>query len=332
VIYLLRDDLFGAERLNEIRARLGPPDLQGLNTTVLDGSRLTVGELRAAVAVVPFLGARRLVIVRRLFGGRRADGAGEATAGGRRASQGDARMQDILDYLPAVPAETDLVFIEDEAFDRDHPVVRQIARLGGEVYLPDPPRGEYLVPWIVRRVRAKGGRIAREAAEVLAELVEADDLRRLDLTLDLLITYVGEQAISPADVRTLVAESRDADVFALVDAVGARDGRRAFETYRRLLGSNASPIYIVAMLARQMRLLLLTHEAMARREDVVKAVAVHPRVAQKLARQARTFGAERCIAAVQRLAEVDQAIKTGEIEEELAVELLLAELTGVQAI
>jgi len=88
-----------------------------------------------------------------------------------------------------------------------------------------------------------------------------------------------------------------------------------------------SPIYLLVMLTRQVRLLLLTHEALGRHEDVAGSLKVHPRVAQKLVQQARAFGVERCLAAYQRLAAVDEAIKMGEADEELAVELLLLELT-----
>jgi DNA polymerase III subunit delta len=328
MLYLLRDDFMGEQHLAELRAGLGPAEFAELNTTVLDGPRLTLGELRAAAEALPFLGGRRLVVVRRLFD----SAAGRAASGGdasspRRANRAESeREQEFLDYLPLVPATTDLVFVEDSAFRGDHPAVRAIRSLHGEVHLDPPPRGEELTRWVGERVRAKGGRIDRAALDELTAL-SVDDLRQLDLTLDALIAYAGDRAIRREDVAELVPQSREADVFELVDAVGARDRRGALAAYRRLLAADESPVYLLVMLTRQFRLLLLTKEAQAGGEDVATALKVHPRVAQKLSQQARSYSVERCVAAYQRLVAVDQAIKTGQAEEEIAVELLVVELT-----
>jgi DNA polymerase-3 subunit delta len=327
MIYLLRDDLFGEERLAELRTRVGPPDIQSLNVTVLDGQRLSVAELRSAADALPFLGERRLVVVRRLFGTAAQVESSPDSSASRKSGRADAdREQAFLRYFSSLPPTTDLVLVEDRDFRADHPVAKAIAAMGGEVGISSAPRWDQLARWIEQRVQQKGGRITRAAAQELSSL-PIEDLRQLDLILESLVTYAGGQPIGPLDVRTLVHLSREVDVFDLVDAVGARDRRGALEAYRRLLAENVSPIYLLVMLTRQVRLLLLTHEALGRHEDVAGSLKVHPRVAQKLVQQARAFGVERCLAAYQRLAAVDEAIKMGEADEELAVELLLLELT-----
>lgn len=325
VIYLLHDDLIADERIAALRAGLGSPDAQSLNVAFLDGARLTLAELRASVEALPFLGERRLVVVRRLFSsGARPDGTDGGTP--RRGKSESGREQEFLTYLPAVPPTADLVLVEAPELGTGHPVAKLVSRLGGEVQLTGMPRWDELARWIERRVRAKGGSIEQAATEELTALPMAD-LRQLDLTLDALLTYADGMTVRLADVHALVPQSREATVFDLVDAVGARDRRGALEAYRRLLGDNASPVYILVMLTRQVRLLLLAQVALEKGDDLATALKVHPRVAQKLARQARVFGPARCVAAFERLAEVDQSIKTGEAEEELAVELLIVDLT-----
>jgi DNA polymerase-3 subunit delta len=180
--------------------------------------------------------------------------------------------------------------------------------------------------WIGQRLRLKGGRIERPALQDLATF-PVTDFRQLDLTLDRLVVYADGQPITRSDVRTLVTQSHEATVFELVDAVGLRDRRAALEAYRRLLADEVSPIYLLVMLTRQLRLLLLAKEALERREDIGAALKVHHFVAQKLSQQARNFSFERCVGAFQRLAATDEAIKTGQADEDVAVELLLVELT-----
>ncbi|MGH2458471.1 MAG: DNA polymerase III subunit delta, partial [Chloroflexota bacterium] len=309
MLYLLRDDLIGDERLAALREALGPPDVQSLNLSILDGPRLTVSELRAAAEALPFFGDRRMVIVRRLFGATgRAEAANEGPAP-RRGARADAeRDQQFLAYLPSIPPTTDIVLVEDHDFKPDHPAAKLVARLGGEVQPGGMPRWDELAQWIEHRVRDKGGRIDQAAARELSGL-SVDDLRQFDLLLDTLVTYTDDRPITSADLQTMVQASREVTVFELVDAVGARDRRSALSTYRRLLADNVSPIYLLVMLTRQIRLLLLAHDAQARHENVGATLKVHPRVAQKLAQQVRSFSIERCLDAYQRLAAVDQAIK-----------------------
>ena len=57
------DEFTRAETLADFKRRLGPPDTVDLNTTLLDGARLTLAELRHACDTVPFLAEKRLVIV-----------------------------------------------------------------------------------------------------------------------------------------------------------------------------------------------------------------------------------------------------------------------------
>lgn len=327
MLYLLRDDLIGDERLTALRDALGPRDVQSLNLSIFDGPRLTVSELRAAAEALPFLGDRRMVIVRRLFGTTGRTETANESSPPRRGARADAeRDQQFLAYLPSIPPTTDLVLVEDHDFKPDHPAARLVAKLGGEVQSGGMPRWDELVQWIEGRVRAKGGRIEKAAARELSGL-SVDDLRQFDLMLDTLVTYADDRPITSADAQTMIHLSREVTVFELVDAVGARDRSTALSTYRRLLADNVSPIYLLVMLTRQIRLLLLAHDANERRENIGTALKVHPRVAQKLAQQVRTFSIARCLDAFQRLAAVDHSIKTGEADEEIAVELLLVDLT-----
>lgn len=325
MIYLLRDDLLGEERVDELRASLGAADAQSLNLTVLDGARLSLGELRSVVEAMPFLSDRRMVVVRRFFSTSRASTGSDATPN-RRGKADAERETAVLDYLPNVPDFAILVFVEDEDLKSTHAAVKTIRKLGGDIHLDDPPRGVALERWMSDRARKKGGRVESAAVHALAE-AEFTDLRELDGTLDLLLTYAGDRPVTAADVQELVTATRAATVFDLVDAVGMRDRRAALGAYRRLLRDSQSPIYLLTMLARQFRLLVIAREALDNHEDIAAALKSAPFVAQKFSGQARLYSMERLTATIERLARTDQSIKTGQADEEVALELLLVELT-----
>jgi DNA polymerase-3 subunit delta len=326
MLYLLRDDLFGEERLAELRARIGPSDVQSLNVTTLDGGRLLLSELRAAVEAFPFLSERRLVVVRKLFGTPSSRGDPEGDGNSRRGRADADREREFIAYFSQVPAFTDLVFVVDREVKPTHAAAKAIREAGGEVVLFDAPTGDALVAWIQARVRKKGGRILPAAAVELASF-PVEDLREVDQNLEKLVVYADGAPIAVGDVRELVRQSRQSTVFALVDAVGTRDRRAALESLRLLLDADEAPIYLLVMLARQVRLLLLANEALATGEDVAVSLKSQPWVARKIAQQTRTFDVERCRAAYQKIVATDLAIKTGQADERVAVELLVLDLT-----
>ena len=64
-IYLFDgDDEFAInESIGKIRARLGDANIADLNTTLIDGRSFTINQLIDAVATVPFLATKRLVVL-----------------------------------------------------------------------------------------------------------------------------------------------------------------------------------------------------------------------------------------------------------------------------
>ena len=130
--------------------------------------------------------------------------------------------------------------------------MKTVQKLGGQVLLESLPRGEALAQWIEKQVREKGGRIDRSGLDALLA-TSISDARILDQNLEKLVAYAGGERIGSPAVRALVAESREASVFELVDAVGQRDRHAALAAYRSLLAEDVSPIYILVMLTRQIR-------------------------------------------------------------------------------
>jgi len=329
LIHLLPDDFHGMARLAEIRASCGDPESVALNTTKLEGPRLPLDELVAAAAAMPFLADRRLVIVRKLLA--QPDRQGE-DGERRRGRQQQDNLRSIAEWLPQLPPTTELVFLEAAlpARNSTNPVVQAIIRLGGEVFESPKLQPEAVQQWIVRRVEDKGGRISPDAAVVLAETIR-DSLGRLDQEIDKLITYAGDGAVAAQDVRLLVTEARHENIFRLVDAIGMRDRRQALSVLHELLREGTPVQVMLAMFARQLRLLLQVRELLLRATDQ-KAIAgelgIPPWLVRNLVAQSRRFAAGDLERAYHQLLGADQSIKTGRLGPEVAADLLVADLTA----
>lgn len=330
------DELRRDRLLDQLRADLkGDPAMGDLNTSVLDGRQLTMGELRHVCDSVPFLADRRLAIVHgllnRLAPERRTrdqDSSPPSEPGWKRTF-----VKELLDYLPSLPETTRLLFVESRTLVDSHPVVK-LARAQGEgqgAYIRkyEAPDERSLPDWIQQQARERGGRVSPEAAALLAELI-GSDLRLLDLELDKLLVYADERAVNKRDVELLVHHARETNVFDLVGCLGRRQADRALELLHGLLDDGEPALIILSMLARQVRLLIQVSELRAQRvaeAEMARRLGLPQWLPQKLLAQAGLFSMAELETAHRRLVETDQAIKTGQVDGDLALDLLLLDLT-----
>lgn len=101
-----------------------------------------------------------------------------------------------------------------------------------------------------------GKSISPSAFSLLRERCE-NDLGRVMEELEKLISFVGDrETIERADVEAVVAEEVSSRMFELVDAIGRRDVPTALKALRYTLQSGEPPAKTLAMIARQIRLIL----------------------------------------------------------------------------
>jgi DNA polymerase-3 subunit delta len=325
VVYLLHgEDEFAIARfVAELKARLGDPSLAEMNTARLDGRATSFDELATAVYAMPFLAPRRLVLLYHPLA---------------RFANEPAR-QKFLDLLSRVPASTALVLVEhrsltDEAARKKgqlHWLEKWASEAGERVYLRafSIPTGAAMADWIRRRARELDGQFAPQAAGLLASLV-GGDARLADQEIQKLLVYVNfSRPVEADDVDLLTAYAGEGDIFALVDALGNRNGQQAIGMLHRLLAERDVSL-IFGMVVRQFRLLLQAREILdgqGNEGDVARVLKVYPFVARKVTDQARRFSLPALETVYRRLLEIDVAAKSSEMEADLGMDTLIARLT-----
>jgi DNA polymerase-3 subunit delta len=337
MFYVLHGDeeFTRSEEIARLKSLVAQEGMGDLNIITLDGRKTTLGELRDACNTLPFLSDKRLVIVEGLL--QRWGSKGRARKGKTAGATTDAEedpISTLIEYLPKMPPSTRLLFIESGALPRSHPLL---------AYAKDNPAGyvrEFQAPsdaqlnvWVVKRAKDKGVSIARDAAGVLVTFV-GSNLRLLDQELEKLAGYAGyARPITAQDVRTLVSAAHDDDIFAFVDALGARNKARAIQNLHELLDGGSNELYLLTMIARQFRLILAAKDCQMRGlkpAEIQRTLHIsHSFVVDKLLQQGRSFAVQELERIMARILELDQAIKTGRIQGALAVELLVVEIAGL---
>jgi DNA polymerase-3 subunit delta len=343
------DEFRRSEFLATLKQGLGDPDELDINTTILDGRRATLSEIVHSCSAVPFLGKSRLVVIRDLLapGTRSANnskstnttkGADATVASGESASSHSSLLKGLKEYLPDVPDSTVLVFVESRSLSPRHPLssLTQGASAIAEMreFRPfsasrrDGP-GQ-LSRWIIDRAKKKGLHLSPDVVTVLATHV-GYDLRLMDQELEKLSVYAADTGeVSVLDVRRLVPYVREADIFEMVDALGKRDTRKAIVLLHMMLDEGKAPLYLLTMIVRQFRIIIQVKELHARGlsvSETAKRLGLHEFVVKKGVSQARNFSFDQLSRIYDLLAESDTSIKTGRLNQALALDLLVAEVT-----
>jgi DNA polymerase-3 subunit delta len=216
----------------------------------------------------------------------------------------------------------------DEAVTLGNPLYTLLAPIS-EVQHFDPLTLDRLRMWIARQAESRGAAVAPAAVALLADLV-GPDLWALSGELDKLSLYAGKRSITEEDVARLVSATKEVKIFAVVDAIVERNQSLALRRLETMIAQeDVSPFQVLSMLARQARLMLLCQEMFQRgtaQQELGKRLGLTGYPLQKTQEQARRYTWQQLLWLHGKLLETDVAVKTGVMEEIVALEVLIAEV------
>ncbi|HEX7541437.1 MAG TPA: DNA polymerase III subunit delta, partial [Anaerolineales bacterium] len=204
------------------------------------------------------------------------------------------------------------------------------AGLRAGVHVYNTPKRWEMPRWIESETKKLGGKIEPAAAARLSEMV-GEDTRIAAQELTKLLTYVNfARPVTLLDVDQVSIVSAQGNVFELVDALGQENGKKAQHVLHQLL-EDEEAFELWGMVIRQFRLLLQARElldANASTPEVQKALGLHEFVARKVTNQAKRFSLSALESIYHKLLEIDEGAKTSRVPLDLALDILVVELTG----
>lgn len=321
------------EALQEVKGSLGDMSLLSTNTTSLDGQKLTVKELKAVVETVPFLAPARLVIVKGLLDRFEPKSAAAQPKKSKSSSAKQDDSQMLAECIRAMPESTVLVLIDTIENSKkplqNNPLYNAIADKATVRAFPIL-KGARLTQWVQNRVNRMGGSISQQATGILTDTI-GGDLFTLSNEINKLVAFTAGRMIEEKDVRLLVAASREVEVFTLIDAIIDRKTAVAAQILQTILQGGAAPPQILVLLARQVEILVRIKDLRNRRRPVAEIQAkvgiFNPYAWERVSKRADRYTLDALKDFYRRLLETDLAIKTGRLEGDLAVNILIADLS-----
>jgi DNA polymerase-3 subunit delta len=297
------------EAVNKIAKQVLNPATLDFNREVLDAEEDDTEAILGSLQVFPLRSPRRLVII------RRADiiWSKDPTP--------------YLDYF-ANPNPSTCVFFIGEKADLRTKFFQTLGKNGAVVSFY-PPYEKELIGWIRFQTEQMGRSISDEALSLLLERV-GPNLQELKIELQKL-SLRGEtgKSIQEEDVMSLTEDVREESPFELPSALGNLDWGKTMRLLRKNLQQGESPIFLLSLIHRQLRLIRRAHTLRAEggsKKEVETTLRILPQRAYDFWKQVDHFPPSVLAQIWPLTREADQELKSSRLDKGLILEKFLWEL------
>jgi len=309
IIFLYGEDTYRLrQKLNEIIERYQKIHRSGLNLKYFDFQKDSLEGFRDSFRSSSMFDEKKLIIVRNAF----------------LSLEIESGLKGILKKFQT---SKDVVLFYEEKVDQKKKLFKFLKNYG-KTQRFDLLSGKKLENWVKKEFDHYSTKIDQDALSLLLEYA-GENTWQLSNEIKKLVNYKNKKKIQKEDIQALVKPKIEADIFETIDAIATRNKKRALILIQKHLRKGDSPSYILAMINFQFRNLLIVKDLIERRRffnQILKEANLHPFVVKKSFAQAKNFNFDDLKKIYQRLFQIDLKIKTGKIDPENALNLLIAQI------
>ena len=236
---------------------------------------------------------------------------------------------ELAEYLPTMPPETYMVFVESEVDKRGK--LYKAVKASGRIVELGRQDEKTLTAWILSQMKKEGKSIRRDALDLFLEKT-GDDMENIANELEKLLCYTaGKDGVEYTDVEEICTVTTENKIFDMIRAVAEKRQKQAMDLYYDLLSLKEPPMRILFLIARQFNQMLQLKDLRAQGYDsqtVASKAGVAPFIAKRSLAQAAKFELPVLQQAVEDCVEMEQAVKSGKLGDRLAVEMLIIRYSG----
>lgn len=276
-----------------------------MNYSYFEGKGIDVKELIGISETLPFFADYRLIVV-------------------ENSSFFKSANEELANYISTVPESTVIVFVEEEV-DKRNKIFKYVKENGYALEMAKQSVAT-LQKWIIGILNTNNKKITETTMNVFIEKV-GQDMENISNELEKLICYVGDrEVIELEDVSAISTEQIVSKIFDMVDALGFKNRTKALNIYYDLIANKESPLLILYMLTRQFNIMLQVTELNKSGVDqkkIAEKTGLAPFIVAKTIKQTSNFKYSRIKEALNEGVELEEKVKSGNISDKMAVEMLL---------
>lgn len=286
-----------------------PDNLKTLNYNLFE-DKVTLKQLEDAVSIFPAFSERRVVVVKEsnLFK------TGE-------------KQQHYDEFFMSLPDYICLIFIQSEPDKRTS--LYKALKKHALIVECDWQKADALTKWVIKVFASYKKQISESDAAFFVNLLDPDMTFML-LEIEKIVCYMGEKTqVTRNIIADIVSKSVKARIFDLTDAMSQRKMSEALRIMDELIELKEPVPLIMAMIGRQFFILMKTkklEEKKVPQAEMAKLLGIMPYYIGKTRQQAANFSMDVLKRLAFKCQQTDLAVKMGQIDGRLAIELLLMEL------
>jgi DNA polymerase-3 subunit delta len=309
-IYLLYGEEAYLKKLYKNRfVKAMVPEGDTMNYRYFEGKNTNPKEIIDLAETLPFFAERRLIVL-------------ENTGFLKNATP------ELAEYLKNMPETTYMIFVESE-LDKRGKLYKVIKEKGHIVELKRQDE-KTLIRWILGMAKKEKLQMSEAAVRYLLAKT-GNDMENLGQELEKLFCYcMNHTEITAADIDEICTTQIGNHIFDMVDAVAAKEQKKALDYYYDLLTLKEPPMRILYLLTRQFRILMEVKE-MDRTgipPKIAAKVGIMPFLVGKYRAQAKAFTRKELRGIVEAGVQTEEDVKTGKMGDILSVELFLVQYSS----
>lgn len=285
-------------------------DSDDMNYTYAEGKDINVDEIIHIAETMPFFSDRRLILLEN--------------------SGWFKSATDFADFLKEMPESTVVVFVENEIDKRNR--LFKVVKDTGYVTEMNGLDEKNLKLWIVSILNRDQKKITESSLTYFINKVGIN-MDKIETELAKLTAYCYEkEVITNEDIDAVCCEQITGKMFVMLDSIATKDQKKALELYYDLLTLREKPMTILYLLVRHMNILLQVKALLAKRTDnatIASKLSVPPFAVNKYSQQARNFKSDMLKKAIELGTELEEMVKTGRLNDQIAVELLIIQVVAL---
>ena len=308
LLYGTEDYLKKQFRDNLKKAITGDGD--SMNYSYFEGKAPDSKAVSEIASTMPFFADRRLVVIENSQLFKTADDM-------------------IIDMVKELPDTTVVVFVENEV-DKRSRLYKAVKDKGYICELNEQSDND-IMRWVVSLLK-KECRTMDNATLQLFLTKTGSSMENISRELEKLICYtMGRTTITSEDVEEVCTTQTTNRIFDMITAISQKNQDKALELYYDLLTLKEPPMRIMYLIARNFNQLLMIKELT---ENGNASSAIASKMGKqgflvgKLQSQARPFKVVVLRRALEECVSLEEAVKTGRLEDRLAVEMLIVKYSA----
>ena len=276
-----------------------------MNLSYFEGSDIDIQEIIDIAETMPFFAEQRLIVI-------------ENSGFFKEASD---RLYDFLNDLPETVS---FIFSENET-DKRNRLFKLVSKVGEAIEVKTP-QADQLVKWFAQRASKNGFKIRESTANYFVEKC-GTDMNSLNNEMEKLFSYcAGEEVIENKHIDDICTGSVQNEIFRMLEDMTSGNKTSALKRYYDLISLREPPMRILYLISRQFRIMYIVRsmtDAKASNNDIASAAGIPPFSVKKYLSNAKKMNIDRIREAMEECAALEEAVKVGNMNEQMSVELLL---------